>query len=372
MPQETNQPRRMPKLQPQTGVLFQENGDVILRIAALPDAEVTALVGNDGSTAVKLNMAFDPASRIYTATLPAGTMAGPQKVVFTVNGVTTLNLAAPMWYYANQLANYIELPDPETDALIEARRDVAHGAVTQEFFWSEAFGEFVTVPVYTPPGYEQGGEYPVLYLFHEVAENKTAWTAASRLNFVLDNLIAEKKCVPFIVVEVDSTIRLDYKDYPDWFENYGPIEKFLSEDCPQFMESRYRVSRSKWKRAIGGIGLGAIQAAYIGLRHTDLFGSIGVFTAFWPSVGFHEEGKDDPFYTSLKWLGEHPDELDVFFRAEGELDPHFKFITHENDKLAELKVDKLPGYVFKTYHQTHNWGSYRRAMRDMAPMLFRK
>ena len=372
MPEQTAQPRRIPKLQPQTGAIILDNGDVMLRLAARENADVAAQVGNDAENAVTLKMEFDENTRIYSAILPAGTMSGPQKIIFSVDGVPTLNLAAPMWYYANQLANYVELPDAETDALIEARRDIEHGSITQEFFWSDAFGEFVTVPVYTPPKFDRNAEYPVLYLFHEVSENKTAWTGAPRLNFVLDNLIADGKCVPFIVVELDSTVRLDYKDHADWFENYGPIERFTTADCPKFIESKYGVSTSKWKRAIGGIGLGAIQAAYIGLRNTDIFGSIGVFTAFWPSVRFHSEGKDDPFYTALKRLGENPDELDVFFRAEGMLDPHFKFISFENDLLSELKIDKLPGYVFKTYNQTHNWGSYRRAMRDMAPLLFRK
>lgn len=372
MPSENETRRRIPKLQPQTGVQLCENGDVLIRMAAPADARVTVKVGNDDHTALELPMACQDGEGVFSATLPAGTLLGPQKMIFRVNGTPTLNLAAPMWYYANQLCNYVELPDPETEALIAARRDIPHGAVTMEFFWSEAFGEFMTVPVYTPPGFEKGGNYPVLYLFHEVAENRTAWTAASRLNYVLDNLIAEKKCVPFLVVELDSTIRLDYKEQEDWYAGYDPLERFVTRDVIRMMEERYGVSGSKWDRAIGGIGLGAIQAAYVGLRNMDVFGSLGLFTAFWPSVEFHSQGKEDPFYTALRWLGENPESLDVFFRAEGELDPHFKFIVHENNMLKELKADRLPGYVFKTYHQTHNWGSYRRAMADFAPLLFRR
>ena len=359
---------------PQTGITIQENGDVLLRIKNKSGAEASVTVGNNPKTAITLTMTEPKGDGIYEATLSDPPFAGPQKAVFKIDGVELLNTSAPMWYYANTLSNYVELPDPETDELVAARRDVPHGTVSHEFFYSESFGRFMSSVVYTPPGYEEGGEYPVLYFFHEVAENDTAWTDASRMNYLFDNLIAEGKCEPFIVVENDSTVRLDYHDFPEseWFTYYAPLERFMVEDCPRFIESKYRVKRDKWSRAIAGIGLGAVQAGYIGLRNTDVFGSVGVFTAFWPSTGFHAKGQEDPIYDAVKHLGEHPEELKVFYRSEGDEDGHFGGIKDENDMIASLGVDKHPGYVYKVYHQTHNWGSYRRSFRDFAPLLFRR
>lgn len=129
--------------------------------------------------------------------------------------------------------------------------------------------------------------------------------------------------------------------------------------------------KGKWERAIAGFGLGAVQAGYIGMRNTDVFGNIGLFTAFWVTTTFHDAGKEDPFYEAVEYIGKNPDVLKVFYRSEGDLDPHFNGIASENALLARLGVDQLPGYVCKVYHESHTWGSYRRSLRDFVPLLFR-
>ncbi len=358
-------------IQPGTAITVGENNEIIMKFKARPGDEVIASVGNDFHDAVKVTMTDEKGEGLFTAVLKDHGMVGPQMINFKVNGMDVLNTAASqLWYLANSLHNYVELPDPETDALVEARRDIAHGAVTHDFYYSEAFGKWVNSTVYTPPCYEQGGEYPVLYFFHECAENETAWTPASRLNFELDNLIADGKCRPFLMVEVDCTTRLDYHEQKDWFADYDKIEQFILKDCVGFIESKYRVRKDKWSRAISGVGLGAVQAGYIGMRNTDVFANMGMFTAFWVSTSFHAEGKDDPFYTAAEYIASHPDEVKVFFHSEGDSDIHYRSVQAENEMFALLGIDQLPGYVFKTYHANHNWSSYRRAMRDFAPLLF--
>ncbi len=359
-------------IQPHTAITVLDNGDISMKFKAEPGMEVVAAVGNDFHDAIKVPMKDEQNNGLFSAVFKNPGLKGPQRIAFRVNGFETLNTAGSVWYQANSLCNYAELPDPETDALIEARKDIPHGAVTHDFYYSESFGKFLSSVVYTPPGYEEGKEYPVLYFFHECAENETAWTDATRLNFLLDNMIADGKCVPFLVVENDCTVPLDYHEHEDWFENYDKIENFMLKDCPDFIEKKYHVRRDKWGRAIAGIGLGAVQAAYIGMRNTNFFSSMGMFTAFWVSTSFHADGKDDPFYTAAEYIGKHPEEVKVFFRSEGDADIHFNSIQDENDLLAELGVADLPGYVFKVYHQNHNWGSYRRSFRDFAPLLFRE
>ena len=356
-------------MQPCTAVKLSDNGDILFKMKANEDASVTVSIGNDHKSQITIPMQ-NLHNGIFEASFSGCTLTGPQKLVFRVNGQETLNPFAPLWFHANSLSNYIELPDPETDTLIAPRKDIPHGAVTHEFYYSRTYQEFMSSTVYTPPGFKNGKEYPVLYLFHEVAENKTAWTDASRMNYLLDNLIADGKCEPLIVVENDCTVMLDYHDRPDWFENYSQLEHFLIQDCVPFIEDKYHTKTGKWSRAIAGIGLGAVQAGYIGMRNTDIFGNIGLFTAFWISAAFHAEGKEDPFYTAAEYIGRHPEVIKVFFRSEGDLDIHFKGIEAENNLLSELGIDKIPGYLFKVYHQTHNWGSYRRSLRDFVPLLF--
>ena len=365
------EPNEKDFVQPHMAVVRSEDGTIHFHMRAGEGADVTVTIGNEQEDAITLPLT-DSGRGNFRADCTDCPLEGPQKLVFRVNGQETLNTGAPLWYQMNSLTNYIELPDPETDALIAARKDIPHGSVRHEFYYSEVYGEFRSSLIYTPPGYEEGGEYPVLYLFHEVAENMTAWTDAARMNFVLDNLIAEGQCLPFLVVENDCTVMLNYHALDDWFTNYPELEQFLLKDCIPYMESHYRVISDKWSRAIGGYGLGAAQAGYIGMRNTDVFGSIGLFTAFWISAGFHAQGKEDPVYDAAQYIAAHPEVIDVFFRSEGDRDRHYDSAKAENDLLAEIGVDRLPGYVWKVYHQSHHWGSYRRSLRDFAPLLFRK
>lgn len=359
-------------MQPCSGVVAQSDGTYLFRMKALPSSSVTVSVGNEFPTAKTYEMKDADNNGIFLLHYTPESLCGPQKLVFKVNGQETLNPYAPLWFHANALSNYVELPDPETDSLIAARPEIPHGTIAQEYYYSQAYHEFRKSIVYVPPGYDPARKYPVLYFFHEVLENQTAWTDAGRLNFLLDNLIYEGKIVPFLVVENDCTVQLDYHDRPDWFEGYPELEQFLLHDCIPHMERAYSVINDKWARAISGIGLGAVQAGYIGLRNTDAIGNIGLFTAFWPSVGFHDSGKPDPFYTALEKIGQNPDVLNVFYRSEGDLDGHFKGIQEENEMICRLKADRVRNYITKIYHQSHSWGSYRRSFRDFAPLLFRE
>ncbi len=359
-------------LQPCTGAVRQADGRFLLRMKAEKGAEVTVSVGNDFHTASLYPLSDEEGNGIYSVLLSFPDLRGPQKLVFRVNGQETLNPFAPLWFHANALSNYIELPDPETDELICADPKIPHGQISYVYYPSSVYGSFRSSLIYTPPSYDPSKKYPVLYFFHEVAENMTAWTDAPRIHFLLDNLIASGKSIPFIMVENDCTVRLDYHDREDWFEGYPQLEQFLLTECIPYVEKHFGAAEGKWNRAIAGIGLGAVQAGYLGVRNTDIFGSLGLFTAFWPSASFHKEGKEDPFYDGLARIGEDPEVLDVFFRSEGDQDMHFKGILEEDEMIRSLGADRVASYVTRIYHESHTWGSYRRSFRDFAPLLFRR
>ena len=90
-------------------------------------------------------------------------------------------------------------------------RDVPHGSVTTEFYWSDALETWQRCLVYTPPMYHEGGEYPVLYLQHGAGENETSWIYNGRASHIMDNLIADGKAVPFIIVMNDGMVRAKMK-----------------------------------------------------------------------------------------------------------------------------------------------------------------
>ncbi|MCD7762058.1 MAG: hypothetical protein LUI14_02460 [Lachnospiraceae bacterium] len=360
-------------VQPGEGLKMNEDGSAVVQITANPGDEVILSVGNSFEHPRKIQMVDEENIGLFTACVERGDFKGPQRVVFRVNDVEKLNVTMPMLYHANSLSNYIEFPDEELDVLLEARPDREHGVVSHIFYESKAFGKMMSSVVYTPPGYSEENEYPVLYFFHECGENQLAWTDASRTNYLFDNMIQEGLCGPFIMVEVDCTMSLAYHDQEDFFEGFDELEQFLMQDCAGYVESHFSVRKDKWHRAIAGIGLGAIQAGYIGLRNTEFYGNIGLFTAFWPSMEFHEHGKDDPIYDAVKSLGEHPDEVKVFYRSEGDADAHYKLIEKENELMDELGCSTLPGYHVEVHHGVeHSWGGYRRSFRNFLKLLFEK
>ncbi len=348
------------------------DGKVSFKLASHGSKSVEAAIGNNMRQAKKISLLDDGKGMFEAVIDPAAEgFFGPQCVNFIVDGEKIFHPSAPIWFYANSLCNYYDFPDPETDDLMFPRKGVPSGSVSHEYFYSETYGRMVSSLVYTPPGYENGGEYPVFYLFHEIAENETMWSNPGKLNFLLDNMIADGLCLPFIIVENDCTLDVRYKDQENWYQTCADLEKMLLSECAPVIEAKYRTAKGKFNRAIGGFGLGAIQAVFIGLGNLDKVGNIGVFTAFWPSSSFHKEGKEDPFFTMFTNLSRHPEELKVFFRSEGDLDMHFKGIGSENEALEASGMTTHPGYISKVYHQDHSWGMYRRAMIDLAPVLFR-
>ena len=125
---------------------------------------------------------------------------GLKQLIFYVDGVRVVNPLAPIAYGWGYGINYIEVPDLDQDFILI--KDVPHGTVSQEYFFSEITGEYECCYIYTPPKYRDDLEtkYPVLYLQHGGGENEACWTHMGKCNFVMDNLLAEGKAVPFIIV----------------------------------------------------------------------------------------------------------------------------------------------------------------------------
>jgi Putative esterase len=120
-----------------------------------------------------------------------------------VDGFTTSDPGSQAFFGYNRYGSAVEVPGPESDFF--APKDVPHGAVRQQWYFSKATGSsgaWRRVVVYTPPGYDEkpGTRYPVLYLQHGAGENETSWTNQGHANFILDNLIATGKVKPMIIV----------------------------------------------------------------------------------------------------------------------------------------------------------------------------
>ncbi len=164
--------------------------------------------------------------------------------------------------------------------------------------------------VYTPPGYERETtkKFPVLYLVHGFSDNDAAWSVHGKANWILDNLIADGKALPMIVVMPDGHALAPESRRADYgAANNAAFEHELVEDVIPMIESTYRAQADAGHRALAGLSMGGGHTLYTGLRHLDKFTWLGTFSAGIPGRDNNADGLLDPqainHALKLFWLG---------------------------------------------------------------------
>ena len=253
-------------------------------------------------------------------------------------------------------------------------RKVPHGTVHQRWYDSRALGVLRSVYVYTPPDYDRGNAtYPVLYLLHGSGGVEASWVLDGLANVILDNLIADGKAKPMIVVmpfghpeasvRVGSTPSFTRRDLAEFSRD-------LFEDVMPLIERSYRVQRNPDSRAIAGLSMGGNQARQIGLSRVDLFHYVGTFSG---TVGVRggtvsAATIEDTFADLLADPIATNGSLRLLWSAVG---------TEETGLLAQHRVfaQVLDRHQIKhtlvTVPGAHTWHVWRRNLRDFAPLLFR-
>jgi len=199
---------------------------------------------------------------------------------FTLDGVTTPDPVNPrIKLRARTSASLVDVPGHPPE-LWEAR-DVPHGAVEVNWAKSKVTGDTRAYFVYTPPGYAPGRStrYPVLYLLHGNNDTAAGWTDVGKANFILDNLIAEKKALPMIIV-MPWGHAVPYGGSQS--NNTATFERYLLEEVMPQVERKYRIARGRETRAIVGLSMGGGHALQIGLSHLELFSAVAAFSSAVP------------------------------------------------------------------------------------------
>lgn len=245
---------------------------------------------------------------------------------------------------------------------------VPHGTLSKIWYDSPSLNLNRRMYVYTPPGYESSNEkYPVFYLLHGGGGDEDAWTSLGRANYILDNLIAEGKAKPMIIVMTNGnafqTSSLQTSpDAPELTrENYmqysGLFEKSLVKDVVPFIEKTYRVKTGKENRAIAGLSMGGGHTVTATTEYPDVFGYIGVFSA-----GLFDADTDmEDKFTELKKSG-----IKKYWVAVGKDD----FVMESTKRLLDV-LDKA-GIAYE-YHESaggHTWANWRDYLSLFSPMLF--
>ena len=244
--------------------------------------------------------------------------------------------------------------------------NVPHGAIHHHIYHSRVVRDDRDFYVYTPPGYDSGGRelYPVLYLLHGYSDDASAWTAVGRANVILDNLIAQGKAKPMIVVmPLGYGVPPIADPYHPSFSapSHGNTEKFrdtLFEEIIPRVERTYRVRKDRDSRAIAGLSMGGAESLFVGLNNLDRFAWIGAF-----SSGL--EGED--FDTRFPALDSKANsQLRLLWIACGEDDDHLA----GNQKLRDWLEAKGVRLTWVETPGAHTWMVWRRNLANFAPLLF--
>jgi enterochelin esterase-like enzyme len=241
---------------------------------------------------------------------------------------------------------------------------VPHGEIHRHFYKSGVVGDDRDFYVYTPPAYDPRGKqtYPVLYLLHGFGWDASSWTAVGFANVILDNLIAQGKAKPMLVVMplcYGAPEVLVGGDGAVWARNFSKFrETLLTEVIPR-VEASYRVKKDLNSRAIAGLSMGGAESLVTGLNSLDKFGWIGAFSA-----GTMPEQLDKEFPALDSKTTEH---LRLLWIAcgtdDGLIEPNRKlraWLASKNIKHADIET---PG--------AHTWMVWRRNLGELAPLLFR-
>jgi len=164
------------------------------------------------------------------------------------------------------------------------RASVAHGKIDTITYASKTVGANRRALIYTPPAYSKGKKYPVLYLLHGIGGDEKEWLNGGQPQVILDNLYADKKIDPMIVVRPNGRAMKD--DWvaknmmaPDIVQAFASFEKDLLNDLIPFIEKKYPVIKDREHRAIAGLSMGGGQSLNFGLDNLDVFACVGVFSS---------------------------------------------------------------------------------------------
>jgi enterochelin esterase family protein len=254
--------------------------------------------------------------------------------------------------------------------------DVPHGSLTRRWYDSPTLGMTRRITVYTPPGYEKGGQrYPVFYLLHGMGGDEEAWITLGRTVQILDNLIARGLAKPMIVVMTNGNAAQEAAPGESSLGLYKPgmrLPKTMDgsmessfPDVIRFIDASYRTIAGKSGRAIAGLSMGGFHSLHISKEYPDRFDYVGLFSA----AILPNEGVESPVYGNLDeklkiQFGKNPR---LYWIAIGKTD--FLYKANE-DFRRKLDAAAYP-YTYYESEEGHIWKNWRIYLTEFVPMLFK-
>jgi enterochelin esterase family protein len=297
--------------------------------------------------------------------------------IFTVDGVRTVDPKnATIKQGVSSLESLFEVPGSE--AAFEANRDVPHGEIRQVWYHSGMLGAR-RMHVYTPPGYDEssGERYPVFYLLHGGGDEDSGWSTIGRAGFIMDNLLAEKKARPMLVVMPNGSFPLP-RNLPRFRPGSPPSPEFLAaieaaqakfehellKEVIPLVERAYRVQGGRENRALAGLSMGGGQTLRVVTTHPDQFAYIGVWSAGIFGTAAQFEERSSAFLNDSTRVNEL---VKLFSISVGDKD----FLVDRSKDLAKVLQKHGIKHEFHLSGGGHTWINWRHYLSEFAPKLFR-
>jgi enterochelin esterase-like enzyme len=302
---------------------------------------------------------------------------------FLIDGANVCDPACETFYGMSRMASGIEIPTPGEDWW--QTKDVPHGEIRERRYFSNTTQSWRRIFVYTPPDYDtnQPARYPVLYLQHGGGEDERGWPVQGHVADIMDNLIAEKKAQPMLIVMERGYARKPGDPPnptrppsgggampPDFSRMFAALEEVFVKDLIPFIDKTYRTKPERIDRAMAGLSMGGMQTYTIGLKHLDKFAWLGGFSGGGGGFGggnFDPKTSHGGVMADAKSFNEHIKLLYLSIGTE-EGDRFYNSIKGYRDALESAGIKTA---YFESPGTRHEWHTWRRSLRDFAPRLFK-
>jgi enterochelin esterase-like enzyme len=282
-----------------------------------------------------------------------------------IDGLAVCDPSSEAFYGMGRMASCIEVPF-KGDGYY-ALKDIPHGEIRIKRYYSEVTRSWRRFFIYTPADYDvnTSEKYPVLYLLHGGGEDERGWAEQGKTDIILDNLIAEKKAKPMLIVMMDG-------NFPTVGNLFGEnmLKAFtaeLKQSVIPFVEKNFRAETDSKNRALAGLSMGGIQTLYTGINNTGLFSYLGVF-----SSGWIQSMQEDLANAQYNFMSKNSDKINTdlkqFWISMGGPED----IAYKNCKIMLSKFDGMNiKYTYSEYPGGHTWPVWRNNLFNFAQQLFK-
>jgi enterochelin esterase family protein len=284
-----------------------------------------------------------------------------------IDGASVPDPGTVYFYGAGRLGSGIEIPAADEEFF--AMKDVPHGLVSENIYFSKLTNSFRRCFVYTPANYNEDSKtrFPVLYLQHGSFEDETGWAVQGKANLILDNLIASKKANPMIVV-MDNGYA--YKPQNNSARPESIFEEVVINEIIPMIDTKFRTIANREYRAIAGLSMGANQTMRIMMNHLDTFSYYGGFsgTSNYPST--------DAIDASIFMDGKYKDgasinkQIKLFWLGLGTKEP-IPFPASVGAFRTMLEKQGIKYAYYESVGTAHEWLTWRRCLNQFATQLFK-